>query len=139
MRNINKNKGFTVIELIIVLVIILIISAICVGSCSSIGNYSNGDRLGTITKLSHKGIIWSTWEGELVMGGVKADNNSGGSVANVWEFSVTDSVIAEQIQKAMDSGTVIKLHYNQVLIAKPWNGSTTYYVDKVSTVGGDKK
>ena len=39
-------------------------------SLTGCGNYSNGNRVGNITKFSEKGIIWKTWEGQLHLGGI---------------------------------------------------------------------
>ena len=125
------NKGFTLVELIIVIAIVMIITGITItglflGS-GGLGSYSDGDCVGIITQFSHKGILWTTWEGEMVMGGIRA----GGNVANVWEFSVTDQTIVAKLQETIASGKTVKLHYKQILVARPWNGSTTYYVDSV--------
>ena len=127
----KSNKGFTLIELLIIISILGIITAIVFSG----GGFSrsDGDRVGSITKFSHKGIFWTTWEGELVMGGV---NKSGGNtVANVWEFSVVDETLVQEIRKAMDLDKPVKLHYKQVLLLRPWNGSTTYFVDSIAPVG----
>ena len=120
------SKGFSLLELMIVIAMMMIIITILLGG-GGLGSYSDGDRVGIITKFSHKGILWTTWEGEMVMGGVRA----GGNVANVWEFSVTDQTIVARLQETIASGKAVKLHYKQILVARPWNGSTTYYVDSV--------
>jgi hypothetical protein len=65
------------------------------------GEYSDGERVGTIQKFSRKGLIAKTWEGEMLLGGLKrktvsgTDSNGGSTsstsmVANVFEFTVED-------------------------------------------------
>jgi hypothetical protein len=110
------------------------------GGCSVISMalpdipYSDGERTGVITKFSHKGIFWKTWEGEMYLGGVKQTTNSDGQsamVANIWEFSITDPELIEQVKQAQRDGERHTLHYKQVGNPKPWNGSTGYFVTKV--------
>lgn len=122
----RKVSGLTLIELLIVMAILIILVAVLSGGSGSI-SISDGNRTGQITKLSHKGIYWTTWEGELLVGGLRS-----GSVANVWQFSVIDSSIIEQLRKAMDESASVNLHYRQVFFIRPWNGATTYYVDSVT-------
>lgn len=78
---------------------------------------SNGDRAGTVTKLSHKGIFpfCRTWEGELLMGGL---SGSASANANVFIFSVVDEQIVTALQTAMGSSSPVKLTYEQVMM--PW-------------------
>ena len=98
---------------------------------------SDGDRVGTITKISHKGITpgCKSWEGELAMDNFSA-RGSGKSttMSNSFEFSVTDPAIVQQIQDAQDSGERVKLHYNQLLLRNPCTSDTNYYVTSVKPV-----
>lgn len=79
-------KGITLIELMIYVAIVSLILAVALGSSGGC-SVSDGTRKGTLTKFSSKGRIWTTYEGELVMGGFKSDGE-GKMQANVWEFSV---------------------------------------------------
>lgn len=92
--------------------------------------YSNGSRAGTITKFSHKGIFCKTWEGELLMGGMRNNTDSKGNVtlsANVWAFSVTDPEIVSQVQAAMDEGRTVVLEYDQ-WVATPVCSAESQYI-----------
>jgi hypothetical protein len=68
-------------------------------------SYSTGERAGYLQKLSRKGWICKTWEGELAM------QNLPGSVPEVFQFSVRDDRIAAQLQAF--EGEKVALFYEQ--------------------------
>ena len=98
--------------------------------------YSDGDRAGNVTKLSYKGVVCKSWEGELATDGFvsKTDAKGNRSSSNVFSFSVTDLAIVEKLQAAQESGSRVKLHYNQVMLKNPCTSSTDYYITEVTPV-----
>lgn len=80
--------------------------------------YSDGGRVGQVTKFSHKGV-WpcKTWEGELAMKNFSSGGALTGSKTpdNSFEFSVIDESVAKKILEARDSGAEVSLLYNQKL------------------------
>lgn len=88
--------------------------------------YSEGERTGTITKFSHKGLFFKTWEGELNMGGLEV-----GGKGVTWEFSVNDPEVVEKIHKSQRVGGHWTLKYRQQLFKQSWNGATEYFVTDV--------
>lgn len=97
-----------------------------IGGCQS--NYSNGTRVGVVTKLSEKGVIFKSWEAQAVQGGVRM-TSEGAAVANVFDFNV-DPQMVEEVKKAMNSGKPVKLTYHQWLI-RPMSIGSDYVVNKV--------
>ena len=97
------------------------------------GNYSDGYRAGTVMKLSRKGFLFKTYEGQLNLGMGIRDENASVSVSNIWDFSVraSDSAALRNLDVAMMSGKRAKLHYREKYIAVPWRGDTKYQVFKV--------
>ena len=94
--------------------------------------YSKGTRAGYLIKISKKGVVWKTYEGELNMGGVTNDAQSGLG-GNIWEFSVPKK---RTYQLFTDyQGERVKLHYRQVYNNMPWQGETTYMVYAIEPVG----
>lgn len=74
--------------------------------------YSDGVRVGVIQKFSKKGTFNKSWEGELVMDGLRPKNS--GAITNVWKFSATDPAVAAQIDDAVMSGKEVAMKYCQV-------------------------
>jgi hypothetical protein len=96
------------------------VALMCLMLCACAENYSNGERKGTVVKLSEKGLIFKSWEGELLIGGVKqkADGKGGSStVLNVLEFNVQDKDVLKKLEDALENGTEVKLTYKQWLLS----------------------
>jgi hypothetical protein len=98
--------------------------------------YSEGTRTGYLSKLSHKGIVFKTWEGQLQIPGITASTDQSQLEAggNMWLFSVKrgeDNVIKD-LQDAEANHTRVTLHYTQYLKQFQWRGETVYFVTKVT-------
>ena len=92
-------------------------------------SYSSGERAGWVQKLSHKGWLCKTWEGEMAMIAMP-----GGPVEH-FAFTVTDDAVAQDINLHM--GQRVSLSYQQrVGLPTSCFGDTRYYVDKVTPVDG---
>lgn len=96
--------------------------------------YSEGNRAGYLIKISKKGYIFKTYEGELNLGGVTSGDVTAIMGNNRWEFSVQDEAVYNKLQQY--EGKQISVHYRQQLRAFPWQGDTPYFVDGVELVGG---
>jgi hypothetical protein len=93
--------------------------------------YSEGTRSGILTKVSKKGYIFKTREGELIVGGI---NQGDGAIlpATVFKFSVRD----EQTYLKLDSlqGKKVVVSYKQVIKNLFWQGETDYFIHAVRTM-----
>ena len=90
--------------------------------------YSDGFRSGMLQKLSHKGNLMKTYEGELVLSSVASTNNVA-LASEKFFFSVASDSVAK---KMMDyEGKRVKLHYEQKNGKLPWRGDSDYIVDGV--------
>ncbi|MBI1185270.1 6-phosphogluconate dehydrogenase [bacterium] len=103
-------------------------------------NYSKGYRSGTIVKLSHKGTIFKTYEGQLLSGGL-ATGEGGDISSNLWNFSVEkdEKQVLEDIEKAVDGRYPVKLRYNEKYYTFFWRGDTKYFIYEVVKVGQEGK
>lgn len=131
-RKEKKSMSWQKIRKLLIGVFVFVILALCVKGCIMVGSvtYSEGERTGTITKFSHKGLVVRTWEGELNMGGLEV-----GGKASVWEFSVDDPAIVEQVHKAQRAGGRWTLKYRQQMFKQSWRGSTEYFVTDLIQAG----
>lgn len=98
--------------------------------------YSEGTRAGYLIKISKKGVIWKTYEGQLNLGGVTTDPQTGLS-GNIWDFSINDRDFPEVLQQY--EGRQVKLHYREVFKAMPWQGKTNHFVYDVEPISSPKK
>ncbi len=130
-----KKKGSIKRKLFMILGVILLI-ALAAGSYAVFGSYSQGYRAGTVMKLSKKGLVFKTLEGQLNMGG--AAGSEGSDIASsVWEFSVArgNEQVVSAIEDAVDSGSRVKLYYSEKFYQFDWRGDSKYFVYKVEKVG----
>ncbi|MEC5399049.1 hypothetical protein [Uliginosibacterium sp. H1] len=90
-------------------------------------NYSDGERAGYIQKISRKGWICKTWEGDLAL------VNLPGQPAEIFAFSVRDDEVAAQINALI--GKRVSLSYEEH-VGVPTNcfAETRYYVIGVREV-----
>lgn len=94
--------------------------------------YSDGQRTGVVQKISNKGLIWRTYEGQMVLDGIRMTvDQTGGSMTNIWEFSVLDKGVVKQLEAAAASKKTVTLTYEQVLFPSQWLSETTYRITKV--------
>ena len=90
-------------------------------------SYSSGERAGFLQKLSHKGFVCKTWEGELQLVAMP------GSMPEKFLFTVRDDAVAERLNNAM--GKRVALTYAQhVGIPSSCFGETSYFVSDVKVV-----
>lgn len=93
-------------------------------------SYSEGVRSGELIKVSYKGILFKTWEGEI---------SQGISGAQIFSFSVMDSekkVITDL--KAME-GQYVQVSYKERYKTFPWWGDTRYFITSVKKVNSPFK
>ena len=91
--------------------------------------YSDGNRSGLLQKFSHKGGIFKTYEGELVLNSLTA-NSAGPLSAEKFYFSVEDKNVAAQLSTM--EGQRVVVHYEQKNKHLSWRGDSEYIVDSVT-------
>ena len=90
-------------------------------------SYSEGERAGYVQKLSRKGWLCKTWEGEIAMVTMP------GAIPEKFEFSVRDDAVAQKINVL--SGKRVVLNYRQhKFIPLSCFGETEYFISDVREV-----
>lgn len=90
-------------------------------------SYSEGERTGVVQKISRKGFLCKTWEGEMAMTTVP------GVAPVMWQFTVRDGAAVGKVRETL--GKRVVLHYTEhVGVPSSCFGDTPYYVDDVRTV-----
>lgn len=114
--------------------VVVLLLALALGSYFVFGNYSTGYRTGHVMKISKKGVVFKTWEGQLNVGGLQEGHGDEGVATTVWNFSVTDQSVLNNIESAVDSGKEVKLMYKEKFFQLNWRGDTKYFVYKVEPI-----
>lgn len=92
--------------------------------------FATGTKAGVLNTFQHKGIIFKTYEGEIIQSGFKANVQS-----NEFSFSVTNQQVAALLEK--NSGRDMNLHYKLYMGALPWRGMQKFIVDSVIEIRGN--
>jgi hypothetical protein len=90
-------------------------------------NFATGERAGYVQKLSNKGWLCKTWEGELLLVAMP------GTMPEKFFFTVREDAVAERINRSM--GKRVALSYAQHK-GIPTNcfGETEYFVSEVKAL-----
>jgi hypothetical protein len=89
--------------------------------------YSSGERVGYVQKLSEKGFVCKTFEGELVLVSMP------GTQAEKFLFTVKDPEVAKKINESI--GKRVSLTYEEHKgIPSSCFGETSYFVQNVSVM-----
>ena len=91
-------------------------------------SYSNGERVGYVQKISHKGWVCKTWEGELAMVSMP------GTAPQIFYFSVPSDAVARKVMDA--AGQRVALTYEQHRgVPSKCFGETEYFITGVRVLG----
>lgn len=96
------------------------------------GVYDEGVRAGVVLRISKKGMIFKTYEGQLnlqTFGALKDAN----PIIESFDFSVESSneEVLSILQEVALSGERVNLHYIKRYKIFPWRGDTKYFITKV--------
>ena len=84
-------------------------------------SYSSGDRIGYVQKLSRKGWICRTWEGELAMTPVP------GAAPQIFTFTIPGDDVAKRVSDL--EGKKVALHYQEKRgVPSSCFGETPYFI-----------
>jgi hypothetical protein len=93
--------------------------------------YSNGERAGYVQKLSQKGFVCKTYEGELVLVSMP------GTQAEKFYFTVRDAAVAKRINETV--GKRVRLIYEEhVGVPTTCFGDTGFYIQDVQLLDNPK-
>jgi hypothetical protein len=122
----KKHRKVLIVLIVLVLIPVVIIS---LWIWVSLGyTYASGERAGYVQKISKKGWICKTWEGELAMA------NLPGTMPQIFSFTVRNDSIAKVIEQ--NAGKQVSLTYDQHRgVPTSCFGDTEYFVMGVHRTG----
>lgn len=114
-------------------IILLLITVTLLASCSE--QYSNGERIGVITRFSQKGLIWKSWEGNLNITQTGMNTSGEPFMFSVDNNKVDNNLVA-LIDSAANKGWKVKVIYHECFgknITRS-RGETNYFVDNIQVL-----
>ncbi len=90
--------------------------------------YSSGNRYGLLQKFSHKGNLFKTYEGEMILSSIRSNNNVP-LASEKFFFSVTNKNVANQLMNVQ--GKFLTVHYKEKKGTLSFRGDSPYIVDSI--------
>jgi len=130
----KKSRGFK--RFIRTLILIVIVIALGISAFLYFGIYDEGVRAGVVVRISKKGVMFKTYEGQLNMetfGAIKGNT----PFMQSFDFSVAKDRqdIVKELEAVSLSGERVNLHYIKRYMAFPWRGNTKYFIEDVERLG----
>ena len=91
--------------------------------------YSEGYRAGLLQKFSNKGLVFKTYEGELILSSVASTANVA-LASEKFIFSVTKENMNIKFDTLQGKNVIV--HYIEKKGAVPWRGDSRYLVDSIA-------
>ncbi|MDQ3141423.1 MAG: hypothetical protein M3Q56_04155 [Bacteroidota bacterium] len=126
-----KSAGKTTWRWIRIGLLVVLLIWVCYFLFIYFANFSEGTRTGFVTKISKRGYVFKTHEGELNTGFFTSPTATGKPADNVWYFSVSNKIVANEIQLASETGNKVTLFYKQKYRKIFFLGDTDYLVYKI--------
>lgn len=115
---------------LVALLVILLVPGLVFGTWAWVTlnySYSKGERAGYVQKISKKGWVCKTWEGELAMA------NLPGTMPEIFSFSVRNDAVARLLEK--NAGKRVSITYEQHRgVPTSCFAETEYYITNVRLV-----
>jgi hypothetical protein len=119
--------------------LLLILIAIGIGFSTLLyfGIYDEGVRAGIVVRISKKGVLFKTYEGQLNLESFGALKGSASPFLQTFDFSVDKSRpdIVKELEAVSLSGERVNLHYIKRYAKFPWRGETKYFITGVEREG----
>ena len=116
------------VVLIAVAVVVLIVGGFAAYGGSALHlSYSKGERSGYVQKLSKKGWVCKTWEGEMAMVSIP------GTTPEIFNFSVRDDAIAAKLNQTIGKRVAVSYEQHKGVPTQCF-GETDYFVTDVKAV-----
>jgi len=120
VRKTKKATKWTLITLSVVLILFIYFRFFY--------NYSEGYRAGLLQKFSNKGVIFKTYEGEMILSSVSS-NRDVALASEKFLFTMTNKDIVRQFDTLQ--GEMVIVHYREKMGRLFWRGDSKYLVDSV--------
>lgn len=93
--------------------------------------YGDGEKAGIITKIRHEGMLFKTYEGEMLLGGSGSGQTWAFSIDNSNERGENIDKIVNDLEEAQRSGKRVRLFYVEESWVGNWRGATGHLIQRV--------
>jgi hypothetical protein len=90
--------------------------------------YSEGYRAGLLQKFSYKGVIFKTYEGEMILSSISSTRDVA-IASEKFQFSLINKSLVRQFDTIQGKNVIV--HYKQKNRRVFWRGDSPYLVDSV--------
>jgi hypothetical protein len=119
------NMAKKILRWAIAVIVLIVISIIYV---KYFYTYSEGYRAGLLQKFSHKGAIFKTYEGEMILSSISSTRDVA-IASDKFLFSVVNKSLIRQFDTLQGQSVIV--HYRQKNAPLFWHGDSPYLVDSV--------
>jgi hypothetical protein len=117
------------IRTIILLIVLIPAVVIALWIWVALGyTYASGERAGYVQKISKKGWLCKTWEGELAMA------NLPGTMPQIFSFTVRSDSIANVLEQTIGKQVSVTYEQHRGLPTSCF-GETEYFISRVNRIG----
>lgn len=124
-------KRSNLFKFIVLPIVVIVLIGGGLGSFAYFGNFSEGNRTGYVVKLSKKGFLMKTYEGQIDVETFGQSKTT--PISTLWDFSVEEkqTEVLKMLDSAMVNRVRVKLEYEEKFYRFAWRGDTKYLVTKV--------
>lgn len=110
--------------------IIFCLTALLASLLTGCWTVKSGQKSGIIIKVAKEGVLWGTYEGEMILGGLE---NASGASSRTFDFTLGQfhSDLIKTAQYAMKNNKHVVLTYHCEAFIMPWSGETKCFVDDI--------
>ena len=120
------------------ILIAVVIIAIGVIAFFYFGKFSEGYRSGKIMKVSERGVVFKTWEGQMDLQTFGAVKDKSNMITETFKFSIVDDPeLIKELEKASLDGVRVNLHYFERYMVVPWRGDTKVFATGIERQEGE--
>jgi hypothetical protein len=117
------------VRTIILLIVLVPVVVIALWIWVALGyTYASGERAGYVQKISKKGWLCKTWEGELAMA------NLPGTMPQIFSFTVRNDSIANVLEQTIGKQVSVTYEQHRGLPTSCF-GETEYFISRVNRIG----
>jgi len=117
------------VRTIILLIVLIPVVVVALWVWVALGyTYASGERAGYVQKISKKGWLCKTWEGELAMA------NLPGTMPQIFSFTVRSDSIANVLEQTIGKQVSVTYEQHRGLPTSCF-GDTEYFISRVNRIG----